>query len=72
MENTTIEFALTIVFSMVVSLVVSFTLVPMMSAKMLKAEKKESKTFIGKFFKWFNEKFDILAEKYSHLLVLSS
>ncbi|OOM75599.1 multidrug resistance protein MdtC [Clostridium puniceum] len=66
-----IEFALTVVFSMIVSLFVSFTLVPMMSSKMLKGEKKESKTFIGKFFKWFNEKFDIFAEKYSQLLVLS-
>jgi len=63
-----IEFSLTIVFSMAVSLFVSFTLVPMMSSKMLKVEKKESKTFVGKFFKWFNEKFDTLAEKYSHLL----
>ena len=35
-----IEFALTVVFSMAVSLLVSFTLVPMMSSKMLKAEKK--------------------------------
>lgn len=66
----TIEFALTVVFSMIVSLVVSFTLVPMMSSKLLKAEKKESKTFIGKFFKRFNEMFDIFAEKYSHLLAL--
>ena len=57
---------------MLVSLVVSFTLVPMMSAKMLKAEKKESKTFIGKFFKWFNKKFDIFAEKYSQLISFKS
>jgi hydrophobe/amphiphile efflux-1 (HAE1) family protein len=64
-----IEFAMTIVFSMAVSLFVSFTLVPMMSSKMLKAERRESKTFIGKFFKWFNMKFDSLAEKYSHFLV---
>ncbi|WP_238948154.1 efflux RND transporter permease subunit [Clostridium sp. YIM B02569] len=63
-----IEFALTVVFSMIVSLFVSFTLVPMMSSKMLKQERKESSTFIGKFFKWFNEKFDVFAEKYSHLL----
>lgn len=67
----TIEFALTVVFSMLVSLVISFTLVPMMASKMLKAEKTESKTFIGKFFEWFNKKFDIFAEKYSQLLVLS-
>ena len=63
-----IEFALTIVFSMAVSLFVSFTLVPMMSSKMLKTGRKESKTFIGKFFRGFNNKFDTLAEKYSHLL----
>lgn len=64
-----IEFALTIVFSMAVSLFVSFTLVPMMSSKILKVERKESKTFIGKFFKLFNNKFDTLAEKYSHFLL---
>jgi HAE1 family hydrophobic/amphiphilic exporter-1 len=63
-----IEFALTIVFSMAVSLFVSFTLVPMMASKMLKPDKKQSKTFIGKFFKWFNDKFDTLAEKYSNFL----
>ena len=66
-----IEFSLTIVISMAVSLFVSFTLVPMMASKMLKSEKKESKTFIGKFFGWFNTKFDAFAEKYSHLLVSS-
>ncbi len=65
-----IEFALTIVFSMAVSLFVSFTLVPMMSSKMLQSGKKESKTFIGRFFRWFNDKFDALAEKYSHLLAV--
>jgi len=63
-----IEFAMTIVFSMAVSLFVSFTLVPMMSSKMLKSDRKDSKTFIGKFFRWFNYKFDAFAEKYSHLL----
>ncbi len=65
-----IEFALTIVFSMAVSLFVSFTLVPMMSSKMLQSGKKESKTFIGRFFRAFNDKFDALAEKYSHLLAI--
>ena len=63
-----IEFALTIVFSMAISLFVSFTLVPMMSSKMLRTGRKESKTFIGKLFSGFNNKFDTLAEKYSHLL----
>lgn len=66
-----VEFAMTIVFSMAVSLFVSFTLVPMMASKMLKSEKKESKSFIGKFFGWFNRKFDIFAEKYSNLLAIT-
>ena len=65
------EFGLTVVFSMAVSLFVSFTLVPMMSSKMLRVGKKVSKTFIGKFFNWFNKKFDSLAEKYSKLLVIA-
>lgn len=66
-----IEFALTIVFSMIVSLFVSFTLVPMMSSKLLRVDKKESKNFITKFLKWFNNKFDIFSEKYSQLLGLA-
>jgi HAE1 family hydrophobic/amphiphilic exporter-1 len=63
-----IEFSLTIVFSMAVSLFISFTLVPMMASKMLQGGRKESKTFIGRFFRWFNDKFDALAKKYSELL----
>ena len=62
------EFGLTVVFSMAVSLLISFTLVPMMASKMLRLREKKSKTIIGKFFKLFNDKFDILAGKYSKLL----
>ncbi|SHI93867.1 efflux RND transporter permease subunit [Desulfosporosinus lacus] len=63
-----IEFGLTVVFSMLVSLFVSFTLVPMMSAKLLKAEDKREKGIIGKFLGWFNQRFDKLAGNYSQLL----
>lgn len=63
-----IEFGLTVVFSMLVSLFVSFTLVPMMSSKMLKAGNKKGKTFIGKFLSWFNQRFDKLADDYSQFL----
>jgi len=63
-----IEFGLTIVFSMLVSLFVSFTLVPMMSSRMLKPGKKTGRTFIGRFLNWFNSKFDLLAERYSRFL----
>ena len=58
------EFGLTVVFSMAVSLLISFTLVPMMASKMLRLREKKSKTIIGRFFKLFNNKFDILASKY--------
>jgi len=63
-----IEFGLTVVFSMLISLFVSFTLVPMMSAKMLKEEDKKAKRFLGKFFEWFNDNFDKLARNYSQFL----
>ncbi|EGW37050.1 efflux RND transporter permease subunit [Desulfosporosinus sp. OT] len=62
------EFGLTVVFSMLVSLFVSFTLVPMMSAKLLKAEDKRGKSFFGKFLGWFNQRFDKLSGNYSQLL----
>lgn len=63
-----IEFGLTIAFSMIVSLFISFTLVPMMASKMLKGEKKKGRTVFGKFFTWFNIMFDKLPEKYSQFL----
>lgn len=63
-----IEFGITIVFSMLVSLFVSFTLVPMMSSRMLKAGKKSKKTLLSKFFQSFNQAFAKLAENYGRLL----
>ncbi|EHI98171.1 acriflavin resistance protein [Clostridium sp. DL-VIII] len=65
------QFGLTVVFSMAVSLLVSFTLVPMMSSKMLRIKKKKKENILGKFFKGFNKKFDSLAHGYSKLLVIS-
>ena len=63
-----IEFGLTVVFSMMVSLFVSFTLVPMMSSKMLKSGNKSEKSFYEKFMGWFNRWFDALAQNYSKFL----
>ena len=63
-----IEFALTIVFSMAVSLFVSFTLVPMMASKMLKISDGRKSTIIGRAFVVFDKKFEYVSEKYSHLL----
>ncbi|HWQ40717.1 MAG TPA: efflux RND transporter permease subunit, partial [Desulfosporosinus sp.] len=63
-----IEFGLTVAFSMLVSLFVSLTLVPMMSSRLLKAERKATKTFVGHFLNWFNDKFDLLGTSYSKVL----
>ncbi|MDQ7096547.1 efflux RND transporter permease subunit [Desulfosporosinus sp. PR] len=63
-----IEFGLTVVFSMLFSLLVSFTLVPMMSSRILKTEKKHNKTFFGKSLNNFSRMFDKIAEKYSQFL----
>jgi len=63
-----IEFGLTVAFSMLVSLFVSLTLVPMMSSRLLKAERKTKKTFVGHFLDWFNDKFDLLGTNYSKVL----
>ena len=65
------QFGLTVVFSMAVSLLISFTLVPMMSSKMLRVRNKIKKNILTKFFDNFNEKFNLLADRYSKLLILS-
>lgn len=62
------EFGLTVAVSMLVSLFISFTLVPMMSSRILKAGEKKWKTFFGRFLAWFNRMFDKLAAKYSRFL----
>lgn len=63
-----VEFGLTVAFSMLVSLFISFTLVPMMSSRLLKAERKTKKTFVGRFLDGFNEKFDLLGSGYAGVL----
>ena len=63
-----IEFGLTVAFSMLVSLFISLTLVPMMSSRLLKAKRKTKKTFVGHFLDWFNDKFDLLGTSYAKVL----
>lgn len=65
-----IEFGLTVVFSMLVSLFVSFTLVPMMSSRMLKSGNLSVKSSYQKVMGQFNRWFDKLAQNYSNLLGL--
>lgn len=62
------QFGLTVVFSLLVSLFVSFTLVPVMSAKFAKHEGGKAKGFLGRFMKWFNRCFDQFANAYTRLL----
>ncbi|AFM39883.1 cation/multidrug efflux pump [Desulfosporosinus acidiphilus SJ4] len=63
-----IEFGLTVAFSMLVSLFISLTLVPMMASLLLKAEKKVKRTFVGSFLDWFNDKFNLLGLTYAGFL----
>ncbi len=65
------EFGLTIAFAVLISLFVSFTLVPLMSARYVKDEENEiPKNKLGKFLSWFNHQFDILAGYYKKILSL--
>ncbi|WP_333886990.1 efflux RND transporter permease subunit [Clostridium sp.] len=65
-----IQFGLTVAASVLVSLFVSFTLVPILTSKYLKGEEKEI-PIIGGFLEWFNKAFDKLASFYSRLLKLA-
>jgi hydrophobe/amphiphile efflux-1 (HAE1) family protein len=65
------EFGLTVAFSVLISLFVSFTLVPMLASRYLKAGGEHGITIkgsIGKFILWFNRLFNKLGRKYSGLL----
>ncbi|KZL90243.1 efflux RND transporter permease subunit [Clostridium magnum] len=65
-----VQFGMTVAASVLVSLFVAFTLVPMLSAKHLRSKEKEI-PIIGRFLERFNESFDKLANTYSRLLKLS-
>jgi Cation/multidrug efflux pump len=62
-----VQFGMTVAASVLVSLFVAFTLVPLLSSKNLKSEEKEI-PIIGGFLKRFNESFDKLSKTYSKLL----
>lgn len=65
------ELALTVTFSLVASLFVSLTLVPMLSSKILKVEKKHSKrkvSFLTKLFDVFENIFEGLEKFYTRIL----
>lgn len=64
------EFGLTIAVAVVVSLFISFTLVPLMSARYIKGEGEHQapKTIFGKLLLKFNQEFDRLAVYYHKML----
>ena len=62
------NFGLTVSFSLMVSLFISFTLIPVMASKFLKDEEKARKSILDKFSIWFNKYFDMLTNVYARLL----
>lgn len=68
------ELALTVTFSLLASLFISLTLVPMLSSKILKVEKKHSKRKFGiltKVFDIFERFFERLEGRYKKILTFS-
>jgi len=62
------QFGITVVFSVLVSLLVAFTLVPMLSSRYLKEEEHTFRGPLGKFLNWFNRGFDRVTITYAGFL----
>ena len=62
------QFGITVVFSVLVSLLVAFTLVPLLASRHLKKEEHVSKGPVGKFLAWFNRGFDRVTVTYADFL----
>ncbi|HWQ80353.1 MAG TPA: efflux RND transporter permease subunit [Anaerovoracaceae bacterium] len=66
------EFGLTVAFAVMISLFVSFTLVPLMASRYVRDEENsEPKTWLGRFLAWFNRQFETLAVLYNRMLELA-
>jgi HAE1 family hydrophobic/amphiphilic exporter-1 len=69
------QFGITVVGSVLVSLLVSFTLVPLLSARYMKDEEPHKRSRAGRairrFIAWFNQKFETFAGFYTRLLAIS-
>lgn len=63
-------FGLTVVFAVLVSLLVAFTLVPLLSARSLKEGERIPGGLAGKFLAWFNGSFVWLSGVYGRLLTV--
>ena len=62
------EFALTVVFSTLMSLFVSFTVTPLLASRFAKLERLTNKTFLGTFAVWFERSFKKLSDEYAVIL----
>ncbi len=61
------QFSITLVTAMVLSLIVALTFTPALCATMLKQHdpnKAQSNGIFARFFRWFNQSFDKMSEKY--------
>ncbi|AWI03215.1 efflux RND transporter permease subunit [Clostridium drakei] len=65
------QFGLTVAIAVLISLFISFTLVPMLSSKYLRHEKDKKIPLIGGFLDWFNNWFDSLSNIYAKILRVS-
>jgi len=62
------EFALTVVFSTLMSLFVSFTITPLLASRFAKLERLTDRTILGKFAVWFEGMFKKLSDEYVTVL----
>ncbi|HXF99125.1 MAG TPA: efflux RND transporter permease subunit, partial [Bacteroidota bacterium] len=62
------EFALTVVFSTLMSLFVSFTITPLLASRFSKLEHLSRNSLMGRFGAWFEEQFGRLTESYLRTL----
>jgi len=65
------EFGITVAFSVLISLFVSFTLVPMLASRYLKDSGNNGTRTTRRFLSWFSQSFEKLGRKYANLLKLA-
>lgn len=65
------EFSLVIVFSTLMSLIVSFTITPLLASRFSKIEQITRNTLIGRFALWFEKTFAELTQAYEKILIWS-
>lgn len=62
------QFSLVVVISTLMSLLVSFTVTPMLASRFAKAERLSKSSLLGRFGNWFEAKYSSLVAEYGQLL----